>query len=133
MDKIPVLKWYAFAVDLKDSTDTGSYYRLRKHIRRMSFLPNDSWKNIDRRRGEQKLMTNYTLNIRQGYTSTIASIVATLGAHDGTWFWQFTNFRTLLTLIHCHNNYLLCVPVLGELAFLIINFNKFDCGFSKLR
>lgn len=78
-------------------------------------------------------MTNYTLSNRQGYTSTIASTFATLGACDGTWFWQFTNFRTFLTRIHCHNNYSLCVPVLGELAFLIINFNKFDCSFSKLR
>lgn len=52
MDNITVVKWFAFAVDLKDGTDTGSYYRLRTHIRRMSFLPSDSWKNIDRRRGE---------------------------------------------------------------------------------
>ena len=29
-------------------------------------------------------MTNYTLNNRQGYTSTIASIFATLGACDGS-------------------------------------------------
>ena len=42
-------------------------------------------------------MTNYTLNNRQGYTSTIASIFATLGACDGTWFWQDLTYTHTLS------------------------------------
>lgn len=68
-------------------------------------------------------MTNYTLNNRQGYTRTIASIFATLGAWDGTLTYTHTLSQQLFAL---------CSRPWGTGIFLI-NFNKFDCSFSKLR